>query len=446
MAYWLENSLGVAPQVGGFGTPNATPADTVYLLCDRPKVQFSQEKQELELLTGQIGSAAERLVGRKHGTLSFSMPLEGLKAGYDATLEDPGDTGVVPPWLAMMGNVLGSNIALSDTAAKFWKGTHLSVSEYTAAGVIAGCSSTLLKTDAPGTSNKIAVGELIIAATTGTDIAPQFGWSKAKAGQDITLFEATANVAAAADNVYGTGTAWLSSNHGSQIPMTFTWIGENAAAGYYLTDAICTGIKLTWESGAVPTIEFSFNFYNFQADSTIGGLEIPASYQRIPQIVGASNGRATLSGSQVCGLESTSIEYKVEIAELKCHSATQGIAGVTYRKPRVSVSASIPWSSSDPIYDSAGGAATLGNHYWQSLYERGVPVSVGCYVGSNVGRLFAFLVPAGRLVDVPQVTEINGAVGYQLSVEAGSYTGDTSDTAETAANSPLDSIFRLGVG
>ena len=446
MAYWMENSLGVAPQVGGFGTANTTPADTVYLLCEKPKVQFATEQVELDLLTGQIGAAPERLVGRRHGTLTFSMPLEGLKAGYDPTSDDPGDTGVLPPWACLVANVLGSNIALSDTSAKFWRGLHLSTSEYTAAGAIVGCTTSLVKTDAPGTSNKISVGELVIAATSATDTAPQFGWAKAKSGQDITLFEVSANTAAAADNVYGSGTAWLSSNHGSQLPMTFQWLGENSAAGYYLSDAVCTGIKIVWESGAVPTIEFYYNFYEYKADTTIGGLEVPASFQRIPQIVGTNNGRATLSGAQVCGLESTSIEYRVEVAEAKCHSATQGIAGVTYRKPRVSVSASIPWASTDPVYDSAGGAATLGSHYWQSLYERGVSVSVGCYVGSHLGRLFAFLVPAGKLVAVPQITELNGAIGYQLQVEAGSYTGDTSDTAETAANSPLDSIFRLAVG
>lgn len=446
MAYWMENSLGVAPQVGGFGVPNVTPADTVYLLCERPKVQFATEQVELDLLTGQVGAAPERLVGRRHGSLSFSMPLEGLKSGYDPTADDPGDAGVLPPWICLLANTLGSACNLSDTAAKFWKGDHISTSQYTAAGAIALCTTTLVKTDAPATSNKVAAGELVVAATSATDTAPQFGWIKTKSGQDLTLFEATANTAAAADNVYGTGTAWLSANHGSQLPMTFQWIGENSAAGYYLSDAVCTGVKIVWESGAVPTIEFNYNFYEFKADSTIGGLEIPASFQRIPQIVGANNGRATLSGSQVCGLESTSIEYKVEIAELKCHSATQGISGVTYRKPRVSVSASIPWADTNPIYDGAGGAATLGDHYWQSLYSRGVSVSVGCYVGSNIGRLFGFLVPAGRLVAVPQVTELNGAVGYQLSIEAGSYTGDTSDTAETAANSPLDSIFRVALG
>lgn len=450
MAYWQEHSLGIAPQVSGFGTVNSTDNDFKWVQGDKPKVQFATEITELELMTGQIGAAPERLIGRRHGTVTFSMPLEGLKSGYDPTAEDPGGTGVLPHWVCLVGNALGSYITLSDTAAKFWKGDHLSLSQYTAAGVASATTGAITYDNATA-SDKIDVGQLVATALSATSTVPQFGFAKAKAGQVVTLFEASGNaVNDNAGNAYGTGTAWISALHGSQLPLTMRWNGENAEACYILQDCICSGFKLTWESGAVPTIEFSFNFYDYSVDKsgtgTMGGLQVPASYYRVPQIVGANNGRAMVGTALKCGLQSCSVEYKTEIAELKCHSATQGITGVVYKKPRVNVSCSIPWVSTDAVYDAAGSSGNTGSHLWQSYLERGVSSSIGVYVGSNIGRLFAFLVPNAKIVAVPQVAELDGAIGYQLSIEAGAYTSDTTDTAETSTTSPLDSLFRLGVG
>lgn len=446
MAYWMEHSLGIAPQVSGFGTPNTADADYKWIQGDKPKVQFATEIVELELMTGQIGAAPERLVGRRHGTVSLSMPLEGLKSGYDPTGENPGDAGVVPPWMCLVGNALGSYITNTvDTAAKFWRGDHLSTSTYVANGMASGTASTIVCDADPTT---MSVGELIAAATSATGTTVQFGFIKTKntGTKTLTLFEdAQHNVNDNGAELFGSANAWISPVHSSQLPVTMRWVGEQTTAAYYLKDCICTGFKITWEAGAVPTLEMSFNFYDYTVDKTKGGLQVPAAFQRIPQIVGTNNGWATVAGAETCGLEQCSIEYKCEIAEVKCHSATQGIEAVIYKKPRINVAVSVPWSSSDPVYDAAGGAGNTGSHKWQSYLERGVTVSLGCYVGSNIGKLFAFLVTAGKLVAVAQVTDLNGNVGYQLTVEAGAYTGDSTDTAETSTTSPLDSIFRISI-
>jgi len=447
MAYWQEHSLGIAPQLAGFGTPNSTNGDFVYLQGELPKLQLTTDIAELDLMTGQIGAAPERLPGRRHGTISMSMPLEGLKNGYDPTTDDPGDTGILPPWMALVGNSLGSQMgAAVDTAAKFWSGLHLSVSQYTAAGVASAISTAITMDDATA-SDKIDVGQLVATAASAATSTVQFGFAKTKSGQVVTLFEASGNtVNSNAANCYGTGTAWLSSAHGNQIPMTMRYVGENTEACYVLQDCICTGWKLTWEAGTVPTIEFSFDVGEFTIDKTLGGLQVPAVFSRIPQIVGANNGRATVGGALKCGLESCVIEYKTEIAAVKCHAATQGITSVTYKKPRVTVSCSVPWVSTDAVYDAAGSAGNTGSHLWQSMLERGTATSIGVYVGSNIGRLFAFLVPSAKIVATPQLADLNGATGYQLTIEASSYTGDTTDTAETSATSPLDSLFRVSVG
>jgi len=457
MAYWLEHSLGIAPQISGFGTPNpptapaSTDADYRWIQGEKPKLTLTTEQQELDLMTGQVGAAPERLPGRRHGAITFQMPIEGLKSGYDPTAEDPGDSGVIPPWFALLANVLGSQMGASvDTAAKFWNGLHASFSQYTAgvgaaSGTIAGCTSTLIRVFSAVESNKHDGGQLVVAATTATDTAPQFGWLKTKSGQDLTLFEATTNTAAAADDLYGSANAWLSAVNSSQMPVTMAYVGEATEAAIILEDCICNGVKLSGNSGEVATIEFSFEFFNYYHDETNGGLVVPAAFARVPQLVGNNNSRATIGGNSTCGLGSWSLEYSATVTPIACHASTQGISAVRISKPRIAVSMTIPWQTGAAVFDSAGGASTTGQYYWQSRYERGVRDSIGLYVGSTVGRLFALLLPSALQSAAPQFTDLEGAEGYTLTFEAGSYTGDTSDTAETAANSPLDSIARFAI-
>lgn len=454
---WQEHSLSLAPQRSGFGTPNVSIPAFRYLLADKPKVQFATETVDLDLMSGKIGAAAEKLVGRRHGTLQFSMPLEGFKSGYDPTAEDPGDAGVVPYWFAILANVLGSHVGIGfATDDEFWNGKHLSCSEYQA-GKLTSATSTTLTVDDDPSALKIKVGQFVAAALAANTGEVEVGFVKQKAMDVLTLFDAagkTVNDGAA--NLYGSANAWISDELPDQIPLTAHWVGERVEAGYVLSDLVCTGFKLSWNAGEVPNIEFSFNFYDYQADKTLGGLVVPTAFARIPQIVGANNGRAMLgqyTGSPAafgtalqCGLESCSIEYKVEIAEVKCHAAQQGIAAVSYRKPRVTVQVSVPWSSTDEIRNAAGTPGDSGSHKWQSMFELGQPVSIGVYVGSRIGRLFGFLVPAGRITAVPQVVDLNGQVGYQLTVEAGAYTGDTSDQlTETPIVCPIDSLFRAAL-
>lgn len=451
MAYWQEHSLGVAPQTTGFGTPNTDDAATAWLLCDKPKVQLATEITELELLTGQIGAAPERLIGRRHGTLTFSIPLEGLKSGYNPVAEDPGDTGVIPPWLCLLANTLGSNMAVVDTYVKFWKGLHLSNGAYISAGMASGSSTTMVLDADPTT---VEAGQLVTAAFGTDSTIPMFSFVKTldTASKTLTLFDPVANAINSNDaNIYGGATAWISPQHANQIPVTFRHVGENTEACHIYADAICTGWKLTWDSGVPSTLEMSYNFYDYSVDKTKGGLVVPDEFYRIPQIVGTNNGLVKLGKvvagaatiSTQCGLESCTLEYKAEITEIKCHSATQGIAAVVYRKPRITVGMSLAWQSTDEVRNAAGTAGNTGSHAWQSMLELGQTLSLGVYVGSTVGRIFAFHIPAARLVAVPQLTEIGPAQGYQLQLEAGAYSGDNTDHAVTASNSPLDAPFKI---
>jgi hypothetical protein len=447
MAYWSDNSLKFAPQ-SAFGTAATTGFEAV--LCETPSVTFATEITELDLLTGQVGAAPERLVGRRSGTLTFKMPLEGFKSGYDPTAENPGDTGVIPRWHALAGNVLGSANGSIVSAATQWAGAHLANSNYDAAGVASAIASAItadLASDIT-TDADIRSGELVVTALTPTSTAVQMGFAKSLAGAVLSLFEASKTTVNSTDaDFYGTSTAWLSTLHAAQVPQTVRWTGQDTTFCYILQDVICEGITITWDSGAVPTAEFRCRFYDYSMDKTAGGLEVPDAFLRVPQIVGAYNGQATIGTNATCGLASATLEFTQDIVEVVCHGATQGITSVAYRNPRARASVSVLHSSTDLVYDNAGAPSNTGSHTWQAQLEQGVSTSLGCYVGAKPGRCFAFLLPAAKLVEVPALEDRDGSVAYKLVYEAVAYSGDSVvQVSDTAANSPINSLLRVGIG
>lgn len=447
MATWADHTLKAAMQTA-FGTAATTGFEA--LLCDKPRVTFNTDVQELELLTGQVGAAPERIIGRRSGTIAFTLPLEGFVAGYDPTAENPGGApvanDVIPPWLALVANAMGSNMSAADTNANFWKGTHISCSEYTAGGVASATSTSIVLDDAAA-SNKVLVGEAVLLAVSATSVVPQWGWVKTKDAQTLTLFEASVNtVNDAAGNIYGTATAYSSSEVTSTKALTMRWNGDNAALCYILKDCICESFKITWESGATPTVEFTFRFYDYSMDKTAGGLTVPDAYKRIPQIVGTKNGRATIAGTATCGLEACTYEWSATLRETKCHGTSSGVSGVSVIKPRIKASFSLPHDTGDTVYDDAGSAGNTGSHVWQSALELGTRKSVGVYVGTQVGKMFALLIPSGLVVETPAVADRDGIVAYTLTIEAATYTADTTNTTETSADSPIDSLGRVALG
>ena len=451
MPAWNDHSLLCAYQTA-HGTPNTTPADFVALQCDRPEVKFEHEIVELDLLTGQVGAAPERLIGRRSGSLRFTYPLEGFADGYNPTVEDPGGAPegagdeVIPPWFVLICNAMGSNMSAVASNANFWRGLGASVSQYIVDGQASGDETKVVFDDAPAS---VDVGQLVVVALTPTSTTLQIGFAKTKdtVTKTITLFEdAKKDVTGTSADIFGTATGYVSSEITNTAPLTFRWTGPETKQCYVLEDAYCDGFKINWESGAVPTCEFSYKFYNFQRNELDGGLVVPDGYNRIPQLIGSHNATATIDGDNTCGLESCTWEWKPgTIRETKCHGSNNGIDAVEIISPRVTASFSIPDDSDDAVLDSAGGAATLGQHLWTSKLELGTTLSIGVYVGSVVGKVFAMLIPSGTIVATPDVGFRDTTVIYTLTVEATSYTGDVTDTTETSANSPLDSLARVAL-
>lgn len=441
---WRESTLALAPQTGGFGTfaDPSVGANWRALLAEKVKVTLVTPVTEMELMTGRIGAAAKRIVGARSGTIAFKMPLEGFVDGYDPT--DPGpDT--VPHWYCLLANMLGSNSDSEASASDFWAGMATVLASYRESGVD-GATDTVVTCDSSGDADAMPSGALVLAASNPDSLTAQLGFLKSKAGLNLTLVDPAANAAAGGANLYPAATAWLSPKCLSPIPLSAMWRGQDSEFAYLLQDIFLNSAKLTWEAGAVPTIEFSGKFYDYMVDKTRGGLVEPADHAQIPQIVGALNGRATINGAVTDGLESCTVEYKCDLQEIKSHSGDQGIGAVLINKPRVSATFSIPHFSDDAVKDDNDNDADLGHHRWQSMLQQGQTFSLGCYVAAQPGRCFAFLIPAAELVAVPAVEDRAGIIAYTLSVEAAKYSGDSTDTADTPSTTPINSMFRIGLG
>lgn len=466
MAKWTDSSLLLAIQsdLTTPTTPDANFAGNVLavnkfvaLLCDAPKLTLNTEVSELELLTGQVGAAPEKVVGRRSGSVSFVVPLQALKAGYDPTAEDPGEAPasgaeVVPPWLVLAANAMGcdvENLAGANLDAKntnFWRGTFLSVSDYGAGAVVAaGTDSTHIEV-ANGALH--TAGQFIAAATSAT-VAPGTGFVRVKNANVMTTFDPIKAPLANFDddnaNIYGTATAWTTSDQ--PVALTAIWTGNDTTMAYVLTGLTCESFKLTLDPGMTPTVEFTFRFFDYQVDKTLGGLVVPNSYNRVPQLVGTKTGAAYLDSSIKCGLQGMSVEWKATIQETMCHSAAQGVSAIAVVKPRIAVNFTVPHDSTDAVYSDAGVNGNIGSHVWQSSLELGTVHSLGVYVGAAVGKCFGVLIPAAYVSAAPSIADANGVQTYTVAMEAAAYTGDTSTAAgENSTNCPIDSTFRVALG
>ena len=402
MAKWrLRDSSVLLATQDSDTAENTTDSDFVSIECEA-EVQFETETTELDLLTGQAGAAPEVVPGRRSGTVTIRVPAQGLKEGYDPTSEDPGDAGVIPPWLALIGSAMGSNTS-GDVASA-------------TAGAI---------TVQPASGGNYAPGDLIVAGTDPAELAPQVGYIKSIAADVLTLFEDARNTAATNDDTYGTATAYISNDE--QVPLTMRWVGNASTLCYRLVGMKFSSVSVSMNAAEVPIVEFSGQFIDFIADNQDGGLDDPSNFVRVAPLLGTRNGRATVAGTATDGLTDFSLSLTCELANTPSHNADQGVSEVTTVRRLVEMSVTIPHDTGDTIYDAGGSSANSGAHEWQYRLEAQSGRSFGVYSGL-IGSVFAALIPSAKLTAVPGVTDSEGTLAYSLTARAGNYTGDGSSS------------------
>lgn len=456
--YWSDHSLQFGLQSTLYTASTVSQANFATLKCTEPTVKFDTDVAEVRLNKGVVGAAPDVQVGRRSGTLTFEIPCEGFNDGYDPTSEEPGGTPagsaeVIPPWMILVANALGCNIeslagaTLADKNTNFWRGTFLSNAGYGATKVTAsGTDSTHIQGDGgEGANHK---GGQLIAAALDASTAPFLGFIKTKAVDLMTVFEpaqaASANYDDDAANVYPTTTAWASDDE--PAPLTCYWTGPNTKACYVLVGCVCESWEIARDDGGILTASFQFRFFDFYLDKTKGGLVVPDAYDSVPPVIGGYGGALLVAGTIKCGIEDFKVRWQASLRVLTCFSAPQGYHSVGLVDRKVRITCSIPHDAdNDLAYDATGSTGNVGSHYLQSALELGNGLSIGVYVGPRVGRCLAMLMPVGRITAAPDAADRDGIIAYSVQFDADAYTNDQTDTAETSANSPLDSIYRIAL-
>ena len=394
----------------------------------------AQEQEDFsDLAAGQFGAYEPPAPGsRSGGSLSMRFPLEALKSGYDPTSENPGDAGVISPAMVLLGNALGSGGSSAVSSdAEFWQGYHLTRTAYIAGSVNAAGSTTTVVNVAD--QSLYTSGALGLWGTTAAEVAPMAGWAKTLTNdtQDtITTFEAMNAAPANGDDAFGTATAYLSGN--DPVPLTIHILGDNAAFKYAYIGCVATRVAFLGMSGKTPMVEIDYMFTARKRYGSGGGLTAPADFTRARPFLGRYGGRFLVDGSPKCGWGDFSVEVNFDIIPVECPNKEEGYSEFVRRLASCNVSAQIPIDSSDTI--------TGNNSEMETAYEAGTTMSIGGYMGLQIGGMAAFLLPAVKLAEAPQLTDINGILGESIVARPAAYSADDGDTA------PADTLFRVAVG
>lgn len=408
-------SAAFADQVA-FDIPDGSPSWT-HFLSTLPAISLNREVEDLKLGTGQDFAVQPRKVGSKHGgTVVFSVPLRSQLSTYDPSAGAP----VKNPEVILLEELIGTSITGAYAAAPF-----------AAASDARTWNLTSISPD---------VGSMYIAELAG--IAKAIGWvKKVTAGTPnvIDLQEDGVVIPDAADNLVQSITMY---GDGSQpTPKTFRLKGISDDHDVWLIGCIPEGVTITMDAGELPTAEFTYRFTDWLYKTASGdGLLTATDYVRLPPILGVHTGRVWINGivdsdgtaepEGTCGLGSFQIEIGCVLADLRCHSASQGVSDIVVQRRTAKASFTIPHTIDWIVAEDSK---------WEDSLENGTPLSLSMQVGAAPGQIFAMVMPAGVVSAQPDYGPNDGLIGWSVEMEPDEFTGD--DVSTNAGNT----AFRLAV-
>ena len=421
--YWSSKlfSVGFADQAAYSAKDNA-PSYT-YLVCELPDISFNREIEELDLGLDSDGVAPQRVVGSTHGgTFTIRMPLRGQASGYDAT-----GSMTETPEIKLLKELVGTK---EDQSYGDGDGT--------ASGSDANTIEIL---------GSVTPGNFTLYGDAPTKVVHCSGFVKSQTGTTVNLFEDSI-LSAVTDNSDKCPTMTIYPNGGQPTAKTFTIKGSDSTQSICLIGCIPESGSISLESGKVPMLEITYRFTSYEYDTSDGGLQSADVFTRLSPVLGTSKGRVWIGGGNAagdgtgasngsaetegtCGVGSFKLDIALEVYEIPCHGAAQGVSTVYVSKRNFTTSFTVPQVSTHVD-------GTTKDSIWGVSLAQEKGYSVSMQVGAQVGSIFAILIPSAVVTAQPGWGEVEGVQGFTLEMQPQDWSGDT---GSAPANTPIRIAF-----
>ena len=421
--YWSTKlfSVGFADQAAYSAKDNA-PSYT-YLVCEMPDISFNREIEELELGLDSDGVAPQKVVGSTHGgTFTIRMPLRGQASGYDAT-----GTMTETPEIKLLKELVG---------------TKLDESYVSDDGTTANSDANSI-----GTIGAVTAGAFAVYGEAGTKTIHATGFVKSQAAGVATLFEDSI-ISQVTDDSDRLPSMTLYPNGGQPTAKTFTIKGSDSTQSISLIGCIPESGSISLESGKVPMLEITYRFTAYEYDTSDGGLQSATAFTRLSPVLGTSKGRVWIGGGNAagdatgastgsaqtegtCGVGSFKLDIALDVYEIPCHGASQGVSTVYVSKRNFTTSFTVPQVSTHVD-------GTTKDSIWGVSLAQEKGYSVSMQVGAQVGSIFAILIPSAVVTSQPGWGEVEGVQGFTLEMQPQDWSGDT---GSAPANTPIRIAF-----
>jgi len=317
---------------------------------------------------------------------------------------------------------------------------------YDATDVTAGSDENTIVT----TGGAYVSGSMVVAATSATDTDPSIGWVKTgqAAGGSVELRENMAVVPASGDNTYPTVVVYAGSTE--QNPATVLLKGPTAAdRSLRLIGAVVESMAYQIETRTQGRWEVTMQFSGWEWDNSVSGLTAPTAVYTTPNYIGRNNGRILFgpSGSAAvkCGLSALAISVTNALSYRLCQSAEEGRDQAVTTRRTIGLAFTADFDSDTGVYDAAGASVSSGpgSDGWENMIQQAMTATFMSDVGSNVGRILSFYMPAAKVAAQPGFVDAEGKWASPVTLEADIDTGDSTGSNTSAAT---NSVFRLGIG
>lgn len=277
------------------------------------------------------------------------------------------------------------------------------------------------------------IGQAVAYSTpTRTGYHTAWATNNVAGATDILTFLQTAPEAASTNPTvaYGSlvcaqtsGHTWYSAGVREAFRLRYT--SQDGEEEYTMVGAVPIGVKCRIPRGELPTVEITWGVAGWSYAAAVTA-PVPGTYAYAdPEFVGGTWIAWGAGGATPTRVNNLEIDFGIVGVPHPNPNYTNGISGWAYTNRQAKATFSV----------YRDGSASLEVDDYDDQTGRAFSVTIG----SQPGKLVAFVMPNARIIEYPKRADEDGLLISQVTLEAQEYTGDTAD----AGSNVEDSDFRI---